>query len=389
MIWGKTNQSKTFDLLGNTWTARHLARVLFDALPNNSRIRLWNYLSSEDPNNTPQPKLMLVPDFLSDHMGLGMRHESESTVIYHGKRKRDLWSLLPETAQNIGCTKEVLAILHDLVFLNSYDINILVGQKLKSINYQWQNWAKELSKADSLKFTPQNIVVASKPSIERVWDNLLTHQNVDIHFSSTLFAETIRSNKHPSGLAMIMSPPEGVKDDTDHVVVTSLKNFSKNEHAPSWFWKSYQAVISKELVPSMPRFFVWINSTTGKDFLESGLIFDGCVLRVFTSPIPHSEDQLLVQVDRLTSIHTCLDSVDESAFFDGSPWFALKEKNLWSEIPATLPDDFIFQSKKPDLLVSTINKSAISLVGISPSGSQHYFVDTGTSSKERPLELSF
>ncbi len=356
---------KSIDILGNTWTARHLARYL-QAIPTKPyHLRLWNDTPPTlSPNVTNEllPKMMLVPNFLKDHKGLGFRTIVETTIIHHHRRKRDLWTSPVDTAKNLDCCPEVLALLYDLIFLNSYGATVLTGERLKNVNFDWQ---KRYESARLGSYTPTTTVLASKSSIERVWDNSLEHDGAILNFNVPVSVESIRKPTTSAGLALILSAPHGIQDDTDYIVRTHLTSQTP------WIWKSYQCVVNRELVASLPKFFVWIDIDRGEDFLSNGLLYDGSLLRVIAVPLPHSDDKILVQVDRLTdsSLKT---SINAQEFFVGSPWYALRDQT-WNELALNNPDDAIYGAKgNPESIIKKLTKKPISVVAISASGLDHH-----------------
>lgn len=357
-------EPKIVDILGNTWSARHLARHLVGRP--DLTLRLWNEGKpvSESAAAESPTKLTLVPDFLKDHLGLGFRTQVDQILIHHSRRRRDAWRDPVSTASALECGPEALALLHNLVFLNSYGARVLEGHRLlRNINYEWDKTYNN-AKADEL-FSPPVAVFASKTSIERVWDNMLQHDGAHLNYTSSDRVESIRPPSSTDGLALILSAPSGVQDDTDHVVSTQVVP------ALDWRWRTFQCEISRELAASVPKFFVWIAPESGQDFLSTGLLYDGAVLRVYSVSVPHSDDKVLIQVDRL-SLAQGATQPNPSEFFEGSPWYALQDI-AWNELPSQPPDDFIYGSTgKTDDLYKRLTKAPLSRVGVSPSGIEHH-----------------
>jgi hypothetical protein len=256
----------------------------------------------------------------------------------------------------------VLALLHDLIFFNSYGASVLSGERLKGINYDWQ---KQYDGVYRGAFVPPTTVIAAKTSIERVWDNTLEHQGAELNYLKPVNVESVRPPSKNAPLALILSAPHGVLDDTDCVVQTH------SDHAPDWLWRSYRCVVNRELVASLPRFFVWIDPDRGEDFLATGLLHDGAILRVISVPLPHNEDKVLVQVDRLTGSKN-LDTVDAKNFFPGSPWHAL-ENESWAAVPVSASDDRIFGSPAgAEQALKRLSKRPISSLATSATGIRHH-----------------
>lgn len=380
-------KTSTVDVLGNTWTARHLIQSLLAEESVRVQVRAWNEGPSETsaelvPGSESLPKIKIVPAFLKDHKGLGFRSETEQIYIHHHRRRRDLWTHPAETAANLDCCPEVMAVLHDLVFFNSYGAPVLAGQKLKNINYDWQRRYENFD-----LYRPHNVVLASKPSIERVWDNNLVHAGAQLNYHSPVKVESIRAPTSADSLALILSPPHGIMDDTEHVVVASRPTAAPSTfYGHSWLWKSFQSIVSRELIASLPRFFIWIDENRGGgDFLETGLLEDGAILRVLSVPLPHNDDKILVQVDRISTLGSTPATDD---FFAGSPWAALVSAP-WQPLPSELPDELIFGAvRDPKEVVRTVLRHPIAALGVSPSGLNHHTISHGFKSNTGPLALS-
>jgi hypothetical protein len=363
----KTKETTTIDILGDTWAARHLAQHLLSTSISGPKLhlRLWNDKIKRAKDNEEMPRMMLVPEFLKDHKGLGYRTSCESTLIHHKRRQRCYWSDPSTTAKELGCCPEIVAVLHNLVFLNSYGAKVLgANKKLKAVNFDWQ---KNYSAKPPKDFTPKTAVIASKASIERVWDNTITNAGAKVQFDDSIGVESVREPSASGGLALILSAPHGIQDDTNHVVKTRI-----HTTAP-WAWRSYQCLISRELIASMPRFFIWIDPGYGEDFLSTGLLYDGAIFRVITVPLPQNEDLLLVQVDRLTDIITERPS-DPSKFFYGSPWAEL-QKQEWKQLPPIHPDDLIYGNRSNLIEIrKQITQKTILKFSASASGVEHHMI---------------
>lgn len=389
MIAKRSPARKTIDILGNTWTARHLARSLISDSSSNLQVRLWNEgltpaSSTAEISQDSQPKMMLVPDFLKDHKGLGFRTLCETVYIFHRHRRRDPWTTPQETAKALDCCPEVLALLYELIYFNCYGVRLLSGKKLKSINFDWH---KRYDVQNLNRYAPSTTVLAAKPSIERVWDNTLEHAGVELFYGSPMRVESVRSANGSTGVSLVMSPPYGLQEASNHVVLTTNEILPSQKIEPSpWMWKSYQCLVNRELVAAVPSFFVWIDGNHGDDFIETGLLYDGAILRGMSVPVPHSDDKMLIQIDRLTHVTTSDDSILPQNFFVGSPWYALQNQN-WQSLPRQSPDDLIYNATDNEQACKKILKMSLSMLGCSSSGLDHYTISKGSNSKTTPFEV--